>query len=71
MLSPTIDALARGAQGRWVIGKLDVDQNQQTAARFQIDGIPAMLIFKRGELVEKLVGLQPKEAIVARLKAAI
>jgi thioredoxin len=70
MLSPTIDAIAAEANGRWVIGKLDVDQNQQTAARFKIDGIPAMLIFKRGELVEKLVGLQPKEAIVARLNEA-
>jgi thioredoxin 1 len=53
-----------------VIGKLDVDQNQQTAAKFRIDGIPAMLIFKRGELVEKLVGLQKKEAILAKLNAA-
>ena len=70
MLSPIIDSIAAESGGRWVIGKLDVDQNQQTAAKFRIDGIPAMLIFKRGELVEKLVGLQPKEAILARLNAA-
>jgi thioredoxin len=67
-LAPTIDALARESAGRWIIGKLDTDQNPQTAGRFRISSIPTMLIFKRGQLVDQLVGLQPKQAIEAALR---
>jgi thioredoxin 2 len=67
MLAPTIDALAKESNGRWVVGKLDTDKNPATASRFRISSIPAMLIFKRGQLIDQLVGLQPKQAIVARL----
>jgi thioredoxin len=67
-LAPTIDALAREAAGRWVIGKLDTDQNPQTAGRFRISSIPTMLLFQRGQLVDQLVGLQPKHAIEAALR---
>lgn len=67
MLAPTIDALAAESNGRYVVAKLDVDTNQQTAARFNISGIPALLFFKRGQLVDQLVGLQPKPAIAAKL----
>src|SRR5205814_7467280 len=70
MLAPTIDALAAEANGRWVIGKLDTDKNPQTAARFNIASIPTMLIFRGGQLVDQLVGLQPKQNIAARLAAA-
>lgn len=71
MLAPTIDALARESNGRWIIAKLDTDANQRTAARFQISSIPAMLIFKRGRLIDQLVGLQPKQAIEARLAQSL
>jgi thioredoxin len=67
MLAPTIEALAREANGKWVIAKLDTDQNPQTASRFNISSIPTLLIFKNGKLVDQLVGLQPKPAITARL----
>jgi thioredoxin len=67
MLAPTIDALARDYAGRVVIGKLDVDANPQTAARYDIRGIPALLIFNRGQLMDRLVGVQPRAAIEARL----
>ena len=70
MIAPTIDELARESGGRWVIAKLNVDENPQTATRFQIDAIPALLLFKVGAMVEKLVGLQPKQAITARLASA-
>ena len=69
MLAPTLDQLAAEANGRYVVAKLNVDDNLQTAAKFGIDAIPALLIFKQGQLVEKLVGLQPKQAIVKRLEA--
>lgn len=67
MLAPTLDELAAESRGRYVIAKLDVDANQRTASRFRISGIPAMLIFHNGQLVDQLVGLQPKAAIAARL----
>jgi thioredoxin 2 len=70
MLAPTIDALAGESAGRWIIAKLDTDQNPQTASRFNISSIPTLLIFKRGQLVDKLVGVQPKQAIAARLTQA-
>ena len=47
--------------------RLNTDENPQTASRFNISGIPTMLIFKRGKLVDQLVGLQQKPAIAARL----
>jgi thioredoxin 2 len=67
MLAPTIDALARDYAGRVVVGKLDVDANPRTAARYEIRGIPTLLIFNRGQVVDRLVGVQPRAAIEARL----
>ncbi|WP_368737090.1 thioredoxin family protein [Klebsiella pneumoniae] len=49
------------------MGKLDTDHNPQVASRFRISSIPTLLIFKRGQLVDQLVGVQPKPAIAARL----
>ena len=60
-LAPTIDALATEYQGKVTIGKLNVDDNPNTAFKFQIRGIPAVLLFKDGAVVESVVGLAPKE----------
>jgi thioredoxin 1 len=60
-LAPTIDALASDYAGRITIGKLNVDDNPDTAFKFQIRGIPAVLLFKNGEVVESIIGLAPKE----------
>jgi len=62
-LAPTIDALASEYQGKVTIGKLNVDDNPNTAFKFQIRGIPAMLVFKGGQVVEQVVGLTPKEEL--------
>src|ERR1051325_783825 len=70
MIAPTIEQLASESNGRWVVTKLDVDKNPQVASQFQISSIPSLLIFKNGQLVDKLVGLQPKPAIVAQLTRA-
>jgi thioredoxin len=70
MLAPTLDQLAAESDGRYVIAKLNVDENPHTAARYQVSGIPAMLIFKDGQLVDQVVGLAPKQAIAAKLGAA-
>ena len=69
MIAPVMDQLASESGGRYVVAKLNVDENPGTATRFQIDGIPALLIFKNGKLVDKIVGLQPKQAIASRLAA--
>ena len=70
MIAPTIDQLAADSAGRFVIAKLNTDENPRTAAQYHIDAIPTMLIFHRGQLVDRIVGLQPKPAIVARLERA-
>ena len=62
-LAPTVDALAGDYAGKVTIGKLNVDENPNTAVKFNVRGIPALLLFKGGELVEQVVGLQPKENI--------
>src|SRR3954452_13278603 len=69
MIAPVMDQLAAEAAGRYVVAKLNVDENPATAGRFHIDGIPALLIFKNGQLVDRIVGLQPKQAIASRLAA--
>jgi thioredoxin len=68
MIAPTLDELAREANGRYLITKLNVDENPSTASQFNIRSIPTMLIFKDGALVDRIVGVQPKQAIAARLK---
>ena len=60
-LGPTIDQLASEYAGKVTIGKLNVDENPNTAIRFQIRGIPAVMLFKGGQIVESVVGLAPKE----------
>lgn len=68
MIAPIIEQLAVELAGKCVVGKLDVDQNQRTAARFGVQSIPTLLILKHGKEVERLVGLQSKEAISSRLQ---
>ena len=53
--------------GRYKIAKLNIDENPRTAAQFNIRSIPTLLIFKNGNLVDQIIGAQPKQAIAARL----
>lgn len=69
IVGPIMEQLATESNGRYRIAKLNVDDNQRTAAQFQIQSIPTMLIFKDGKLVDRLIGAQPKPAIVSRLLA--
>ena len=68
MLAPTVDAVARDYAGRVLVGKLDVDANPATASRFDIRGIPALLLFRDGRLIDRLVGVQPRGVIDAHLQ---
>jgi thioredoxin 1 len=60
-LAPTVDALAIDYLGKVTIGKMNVDENPNTAFRFQVRGIPTLLLFKGGQVVESVVGLVQKE----------
>ena len=60
-LAPTVEALAGDYAGRLTVGKLNVDDNPNTASKFQIRGIPALLLFKGGRVVESVVGLAQKD----------
>jgi len=71
MIAPILDELAAESAGRYRIAKLNVDENPQTASRFNIASIPTMLIFKDGKLIDRLIGAQPKQAIAERLQVAV
>tara|TARA_B100000989_G_scaffold160534_1_gene119862 strand:- start:3 stop:320 length:318 start_codon:yes stop_codon:yes gene_type:complete len=60
MLGPIIEELSSDYDGRAVVGKVDVDSNQQFAAQFGVRNIPTVLIFKDGELVNRQVGVSQK-----------
>ncbi|HEY7449413.1 MAG TPA: thioredoxin [Vicinamibacterales bacterium] len=62
-LAPTVDALAGELAGRLTVGKLNVDENPYTAGRFSIRGIPTLLLFKGGQIVESVVGLADKDQL--------
>ena len=67
MLAPTIDQLAEEQDGVVKVAKLNVDESPKTAQKFGIMSIPTMLIVKDGEVVDRLVGVQPKATIEQRL----
>ena len=60
-LGPTVDAIATEYAGKVTVGKLNVDENPNVSFKFQIRGIPTILIFKGGQVVESVVGLAQKE----------
>ena len=60
-LGPTVDALAAEYAGKVTVGKLNVDENPNVSSKFQIRGIPTLLIFKGGKVVESIVGLAQKD----------
>ena len=71
MMAPVIDEIANDYAGKAKVGKLDVDSNPQSASRYQVRGIPTLLLFKGGEVVEQLVGAVPKERVVEALNGHI
>ena len=69
MIAPTLEQLAAESGGRYTIAKLNVDENPRTAAEYRIEGIPTLLLFKNGKLVDRIVGLAPKPTIAQKLAA--
>ncbi|MBD3182634.1 thioredoxin [Candidatus Poribacteria bacterium] len=68
MLAPTIEELAEEMDGTIKVAKLNVDDNPKTASKFGIMSIPTLLVFKGGEIVDRMVGVQPKASIKEHLK---
>lgn len=62
-LAPKLEEISTSYAGKVKIVKLDVDANQNIAAQFGIRGIPALILFKGGQMVDQIVGNQPKEVI--------
>lgn len=67
MMAPAVEKLAGAYSGKAKIGKLDVDENPDTAMKYEIQSIPTTIFFKNGEMVEKLVGFQSEEALKKKL----
>ena len=70
-VGPTIEELATQFDGSVKVGKLNIDENPQAPSGFSIHSIPAVLLFKDGQVVETLVGVQPKERYEAALRKAV
>ncbi len=64
MLAPVIDELSNEFEGKAIVGKMDVDSNQEFASKFGIRNIPTVLVFKDGEVVARQVGVAPKQTYV-------
>ncbi len=68
MIAPVLEEIAKDLDGQLTIGKLDVDENQDTAMAYGVFSIPTLLLFKGGEPVERIVGYQPKPQLLNKLK---
>jgi len=71
MLAPIVKDLAEEFEGKAIVGKLDIDTHQEFAAKYGVRNIPTVLIFKNGEVVEKQVGVAPKNVYSQKLEAII
>lgn len=68
MIAPVLEELNGELEGKASILKLDVDDNQGTASKYGVMSIPTLFLFKDGEVVEKVVGYQPKEALASLIE---
>ena len=68
MLGPTVDAIADDFKGKLKVFKMNVDENPTTPTRYHVRGIPTLILFKGGQVVDQLVGNQPKDVIVQAIQ---
>lgn len=71
MMAPVLEELSDEYNDKLVVGKLDVDENPETAQKYGIMSIPTLLVFQNGEVVKQLVGYKPKNDLVAQLAGVI
>ena len=69
MIAPMIEELANEYDGKAIIGKLDVDNNQESSIKFGVRSIPTLLVFKNGEMVDRHVGAVPKETLSSSINS--
>ena len=67
-LAPTLDKIAEEMAGKFILAKVDVGAHRMVAAKYGVISIPTLLLFKDGEIVERLVGLKPKDEIVRKIQ---
>lgn len=66
-VSPILEEIAKDNAGKLVLGKMNVDENPRTPNRFEIEGIPTILVSKNGTIAERIVGAAPKEMLMAKI----
>ncbi len=71
MVGPIIDEISNDYEGKAVVGKVDVDANQEFAAKFGVRNIPTVLVFQNGEVVGRQVGVAPKTTYAEALDALL
>ena len=71
MLGPIVEKISKDYAGKLKVGKLNVDDNPDTPGNFGIQGIPTILLFKNGQLVQRLVGYQPEDSIKSEIEQVI
>lgn len=71
MVAPVVEEVAREYEGRLKVGKLNVDDNPETTTKYGIMSIPALLIFKEGQLVDQIIGAVSKKHITSKLDSII
>lgn len=67
MIAPLVDQLAEKYEGKLRVGKLDTDANQEIVMRLGIMGIPTLILFKNGEIAERIMGYQPLNALEPKI----
>ena len=67
MLSPIIEEVRKETEGKAVVGKINVDEQQELAMQFGVMSIPTLVVFKNGEIVKKQIGFIPKQAVLGLL----
>lgn len=70
-IAPAVEELAKEYSGKAKVGKLNVDENQQVAAKYGIRSIPTLLVFKGGRVVDQVIGAVPKSKLVDALNKAV
>lgn len=71
MIAPFVEELASEYEGKAKVGKLDVDNNQETAIKYGVRSIPTVLLFKGGKVVDTIIGAVPKVQLKQKLEAAL